>query len=451
MNMRLSVALILICVLLPGLCGCQHTSGVGAAKNPIPYSANPHYLADAGGRPLLLIGDYTWGTFSDTGYDYKAMLEEIAAHKQNLARVWLWWGSGNFPEPHNKTHISPYLRPGPGTANDGLPKYDLDQFSPAFFERLQHVCKAARDRGITLQLVLFDAWMIKHGNLWKLHAYCRDNNVNGVDGDPAKTGKGMDGKHGFCSMGNPASLERQKAYIRRVISAVDRFENVLFEIANENFYNKDWEGHLCEYIHEYEKDRPQKHLVMPLDLPNHGYGGIQTYDLRKMHRQILKALALNQPIIFDTDGLGNPDDSTVRKAMWTAFVSGANTDYLDDSMQPDGKHHGNFRGTSRETLRRQLGCLSAFAHKTRFWEMHAADNRLMSGFGFVFASDREMVAYFPEGGASILDLSLHKVARARWYNPRNGEYRAIPYAGGTGPLAFLAPSGDDWVLCIRMR
>ncbi len=450
MNHHFSVVFPLACIILSGLCGCQHVPGGRAAGNLAPYPANPRYLADTHGKPLLLLGDYTWGTFSDTGYDYTAMLDEIAAHRQNFARVWLWWGSESFPAPHNKTHLVPYLRTGLETANDGLPKYNLDQFNPAFFTRLQQVCKAARDRGITLQLVLFDAWMLKHEHLWRLHAYCRDNNINGVDGDPEGTGKGMDGKRGFCSMNNPEVLERQKAYIGRVIEAVDHFDNVFFEIANENYYSKDWETCLCEYIHEYEKDRPRKHLVMPLDLPNHNYGGIQTYDIRKMHREILKALPLNRPLIFDTDGILYPEDSVVRKAMWTAFVSGANANYLDESMQPDGKHHGDFRGASRETLRRQLGYLAAFAHKTRFWEMRPDDNRLTGGFGFVFSSDREMVVCLPEGGAAILDLP-HTVISAHWYNPRNGEYTDLPYAGASGLLAFLAPSGEDWVLRIRMR
>jgi len=451
MNVCRCAVLLSVFAVLSGLCGCQHAAGGGAVRNLGVYGDNPHYFADAGGKPLLLIGDYTWGTFSDANYDYASMLDEIAAHRQNFARVWLWWGSGSFPAPHNKTHIDPYLRPGPGTANDGLLRYDLDRFNPAFFARLQQVCRAARSRGITLQLVLFDAWMIKHAHLWKLHAYCAENNANGVDGDPARTGRGTDGKRGFCSMGNPEVLERQKAYIRRVIEAVDPFDNVLLEIANENFYSKDWETHLCEYIHAFEKDRPRRHLVMPLDLPHHLYGGIQTYDIRKMHRQILKALPLNQPIIFDTDGILYPKDEIVRKAVWTAFVSGANADYLDESMQPDGKHHGDFRGTARETLRRQLGYLAAFAHQTRFWEMHPADDRLMEGFAFLSASDGELVAYFPEGGESLIDFAGHTVVSARWYNPRNGTYTAIPHAGAGGPLAFLAPTGEDWVLRVRMR
>ena len=83
-----------------------------------------------------------------------------------------------------------------------------------------------------------DAWMIKHAELWKLHAFQRDNNVNGVDGDPAQTGVGTDGRRGFCSLGNPAAMAFQKALVRKIVDTTNRFDNVHYEIANENYYSE---------------------------------------------------------------------------------------------------------------------------------------------------------------------------------------------------------------------
>jgi hypothetical protein len=100
---------------------------------------------------------------------------------------------------------------------------------------MRGVCHAARKHGIFLQLTLFDAWMIKHLHLWRLYAYHCDNNTNGVDGDPRNTGRGIDGEQGFCSLGNPKVLKAQKAFIREVVDAVDEFDNIFFEIANENY------------------------------------------------------------------------------------------------------------------------------------------------------------------------------------------------------------------------
>ena len=94
MKMRLNTFLALVCLLLSALLSCQHASRLDAGKTLAPYAVNPRYFAGGpgtpggNGKPLVLIGDYTWGTFSDVGYDYKAMFDEIAAHKQNFARVW---------------------------------------------------------------------------------------------------------------------------------------------------------------------------------------------------------------------------------------------------------------------------------------------------------------------------------------------------------------------------
>jgi len=137
--------------------------------------------------------------------------------------------------------------------------------------------------------------------------------------------------------------------------------------------------------------------------------------------------------------------------MWTAFISGINADYLDESLQPDGKHHGDFLGTSRETLRTQLGYLSAFAHRMPFWEMHPADALLTGGFGFVLASEREMAVYVPEGGTFTLDLSARTAAVAQWYNPRNGKYLPAPSVHGGKAATIQTPSGEDWALWVRAR
>jgi len=54
------------------------------------YQRNPYYFWSPDGKPVVLIGDYTWGTFSDVDYDYKAMFDTLKANGLNFARVWVW-------------------------------------------------------------------------------------------------------------------------------------------------------------------------------------------------------------------------------------------------------------------------------------------------------------------------------------------------------------------------
>lgn len=411
----------------------------------------PHCFCDPAGNPLILVGDYTWGIFSDVGYDYRKMFDTLKAHGLNLARVWLFWGLEEFPPPIYRKNIVPYLRTGPGRANDGRPKYDLTKFNPAFFRRLRDLCRAARERGIFLQLVLFDAWMIKHPHLWRLHAFHRDNNVNGADGDPGRTGKGTDGRRGFCSMGNPRVLELQKLYVRKVVEAVNEFENVYFEIANENYYSPDWERHLCQFVHEIERDMPKKHLAMPLDLPNHDFGTWKTWDLERLHRKLLYWRArLPQPLIFDTDGIGCPDDDTARRAFWTAVLSGGHVDYLDDSLQPGPEHKGDFTGSRRRTLRRQLGHLARFTREVPLWRMEPRPDLVEGGRAFVMASEGELAAYLPDGGELALDLSKFEATfDARWFDPRMGRWTEGGKVRGGAGRRFSPPGRGDWALCLR--
>jgi hypothetical protein len=221
--------------------------------------SNPYYFADPSGRPIFMASCYTWGTFSSTDFDYTALLESLKKDGLNYSRVWLWWGCDEFrkgefeglPE-EGKMHVEPFLRTGPGLANDGRPKYDLTKFNPEFFSRLRDMCSAARKRGIYLQLCVTDAWSLKNDRIWRKEAYNRNNNINGIDGDPSKSGVG-DHQQGCLSLGKPKVLENQKAYIRKVVDTVNDFDNILFEIANENYTSTEWELHLCDFIHEYEK------------------------------------------------------------------------------------------------------------------------------------------------------------------------------------------------------
>ena len=52
--------------------------------------SNPTYFADPSGKPIVMMGCYTWGTFSSTDFDYAAMLESLKKDGLNYARVWLW-------------------------------------------------------------------------------------------------------------------------------------------------------------------------------------------------------------------------------------------------------------------------------------------------------------------------------------------------------------------------
>ena len=412
---------------------------------------NHSYFQDAKGKPVVLIGDYTWGIFSDSNYDYLKFFDSLKSRGLNIARIWLWWGCEEFPaEDPSKflgpaLHVEPYLRPGPGTANDGRPRYDLTGFNPVFFDRLRDYCEAARKRNINLHLILMDAWMLKHAKLWNLHAYNRENNINGVDGDPRNTGKGRDGEQGICSLGNPKCMEFQKAYARKVVDTVNDFENIYFEMANENPHH-DWDLALCDHIKEYEKSKPKQHLTMPRDLPDHG-SVLGTWDTAIVHAKMLEKRSLGKPLIFDTDWTASGKDDEVRKAMWTGVISGGSFDYMDNS--PEFRIDRPFED-KREILHRQINHMAAFVKKIKPWEMTPEDALVKSGTAYAMASSKELAAYLPAGGSVILDISkLNGKLKARWYNPLDGKFGASFNVPRESDFALTAPDSGDWALLIK--
>ena len=451
-HLTISIALTLI---VAGLVFPTATLGASDANRPksgalAALPSNHSYFQDATGKPLFLVGDYTWGIFSDADYEFVRFLDAHKKRGLNFARIWLWWGAEQLPDvskvPHveEPKHIEPYLRPGPGTANDGKPKYDLTKFNPVFFERLRTLCTEAKKRDIYLHLILMDAWMLKHKHLWNLHAYQLDNNINGVDGDPRDTGTGRDDEKGICSLGNPKCFEFQRAYARKVVDTVNDFDNIYFEMANENPYH-DWDLALCDYIKEYEKSKPKQHLTMPRDLPDHS-SVVQKWDPMIVHKGMLEKRSLSKPLIFDTDWIINENDDEVRKAMWAGVISGGSFDYMDECLPFRAKPEED----KRAIIHKQIDHMAAFMKKIKPWEMSPDDSLVKSGTAFALASNKELAAYFPSGGSATLDLAkLNGALKARWYNPLDGKFGEAFKVQGGGQVEFKSPGEGDWALFVK--
>jgi hypothetical protein len=144
------------------------------AAGPLRVSPdNPRYFCDASGREVLLVGSHTWNNLVDMGrsdpperFDFDAYLNFLDRYGHNFIRLWTWdsttwdtrangkWGKDFI---HHAAPL-PWARTGPDTAFDGKPKFDLQQFQPAYFERLRKRVGAAGRRGIYVSVMLFEGW-----------------------------------------------------------------------------------------------------------------------------------------------------------------------------------------------------------------------------------------------------------------------------------------------------
>jgi hypothetical protein len=126
--------------------------GATLAKGPLRvHPENPRYFTDGTRMPdgslraIYLTGSHHWNNLQDSAklgkplteqFDYEGYLRFLEKFNHNFMRMWSWEVGENdlYYEP------APWIRTGPGTASDGKPKFDLQQFNPEYFQRLAVPC-----------------------------------------------------------------------------------------------------------------------------------------------------------------------------------------------------------------------------------------------------------------------------------------------------------------------
>lgn len=259
---------------------CASSLFAGGSSGPLQvWASNPRYFADREGKPVFLTGSHTWNSLQDYTYaqkpapppfDFEAYLAFLQERHMNFFRLFLWESPVNRSALSSTTCYRPvaYLRTGPGVAADGLAKFDLSRFDEAFFNRMRDRVAAAGRAGIYVSVMLFQGFSITGkgndgGDPWSAHPFNPQNNVNGIDG-----GAG----NGDHTLGNPSVTSFQEAYVRRVVDAVNGFDNVLFEITNEDTGSAEdtaWQYHMIKFVKDYERTKPKRHPVgMTVQWPN---------------------------------------------------------------------------------------------------------------------------------------------------------------------------------------
>jgi Family of unknown function (DUF6298) len=233
-----------------------------------PNAAN-NYFQKPDGTVLYFTGSHTWTSGMDVLYgepaispppgspyppvafDFTTFLNWMASQHYNFMRFWLvnqtftdvdgTWSWTAYPVP--------YARPGPGNAADKLPKYDLNTWNQPYFDRIRARCQAAVEKGIYVCIILFED---PAGNAANYCPFKGVNNINGFDADPG----------GIFTMDQPATLVRQKDFVKKVIDTVNDLDNVIWEVGNElPFASFAWQNEIADYIHTYESTKAKKHPV----------------------------------------------------------------------------------------------------------------------------------------------------------------------------------------------
>src|ERR1700722_14370010 len=129
---------------------------------------NPNYFTDDSGKAVYLTGSHTWAVLQDINpdpsvhFDYEEYLEMMTKYHHNFIRFWYFEQALRGCWTRDQIHFSPlpYSRTGPGLAGDGEPKFNLDTWNQAFFDRLRGRIIAAGRRGIYVSVMLFNGFSL---------------------------------------------------------------------------------------------------------------------------------------------------------------------------------------------------------------------------------------------------------------------------------------------------
>jgi len=446
-------------------------AGANAAAQPAAgplrvHAANPRYFTNGSGRAILLTGSHTWNNLVDMGptdppvaFDYDAYLDWMAKRHHNFFRLWTWellsWDTrGNREERALRHYVTPqpWKRTGPGKALDGKPKFDLEQFDDEYFARLRDRVRAAQDRGLYPAVMLFEGWGLQFSpDGWKNHPFHPDNNINGVNGDLDGDGMGLEIHEGR----SPRITGLQQAYVRKVIETVNPFDNVLYEISNENHPpSAEWQYAMIRFIKEFEKGQPKQHPV-GMTFQYKGGSNKTLFDSpadwispnpEGGYRDDPPAADGRKVIVSDTDHLWGIGGSAAW--VWKSFLRGLNPIFMDPY---DGAvlSHG-YDDPRCDPIRRAMGYALDWSHRVDLAAM-TPHGELASTKYCLANPGVEYLIYCP-ADAKTISVTLPKGRFAvLWFDVSRGkEAKEPPVTHADADRKFAVPIAGDALLHLHI-
>lgn len=337
-----------VLLLLSGLCSAPVFS---QTLRLLPQ--NPHYFQYLG-KPTVIVGSGEhYGAVMNLDFNYDLYLETLQKDGLNTTRLFpgaYYEQPGAFGIQFNTMAPAPDKLLLPWTKKDG--KYDLDTWNEAYFQRLHDFMAKAAQHGVIVEVTLFSAY---YGAGWAYHPFNGLNNINGTPADlPANQ---------VNTLANGSILKFQEAYVKKLATELNRYDNFYFEIQNEpwaegkdtvlvwNDYlvaddfkqawmqwkntleiasedSRKWHKTVSAWIVETEKMFKKKHIISHnianFKLPvfaSDPYISIYTF-----HYASPEAVSMNygldKVIGFNETGFAGRSDDTYRRQAWRFMMSG---------------------------------------------------------------------------------------------------------------------------------
>jgi hypothetical protein len=342
--------------------------------------ANPRYLRWNGKPVILAASGEHYGAVLNLDFDFKRYLHATAQAGLNLTRTF----SGTYREVPGSFNIqSNTLAPQPGryqapwlrvSAPDEPERFDLEQFDPRYFERLNAFLEQAAEQGIIVEFSLFCPFYEQV--LWDANPLNARNNIQNIGKCPREEVYTL--KH--------ADVTRvQIRFVQEVVRRLNRFDNLYYEICNEPYFGGvtlDWQARIAQAIADTERDLPKKHLIAQniandkarVDQPN-PLVSIFNFHYATPPFTVGMNAHLNRPIADDETGFRGNADQPYRIEAWQFLLAGgaiiSNLDYSFSVQHPEGTAAVNppTPGGGGPSLRQSIAAARAFVESFPFTRM----------------------------------------------------------------------------------
>lgn len=359
----------------------------GGERPLAQHPLNPHYFEYRGAPLIVITSGEHYGAVLNRAFDYPVYLETLKEAGLNNTRVF----AGPYVEPPGAFNIAsntlaaapgdflcPWARSEePGYPNGGN-KFDLECWDEDYFTRLRDFMMQAEQRGIIVEMNLFCPF---YGDAqWRLSPMNAANNVNGV-GDISRTNVYTLDKNGGL-------LDIQENMVRKIVSELNNFDNLYFEICNEPYFGgvtQAWQDHIADLITATETGLPQRHLISQ-NIANgskkvenpHPNVAILNFHYAHPPDAVAENYHLNRVIGDNETGFRGTSLEPYRIEAWDFVIAGGGLfNHLDYSFTV-GHERGTFPippsqpGTGGTEWRRQLKVLVDFINSFDFLAMRPA-------------------------------------------------------------------------------
>ncbi len=453
--------LLLVGSLLLGACAAGPPAD--ASTRIQPYADNPRYWQMDGGPVMLLGGSKEDNLFQIE--DLEGHLDELVAAGGNYVR--------NTMSSRDSGNVWPFAR-----TTEGL--YDLERASEAYYDRFAHLLELAEERGVIVQIELWDRFDYARAP-WLSNPFRPANNVNYTVAESglenAYAAHPNENENPFfrsipAEDDNRLILRYQQAHIDRLLERSLAYPNVLYTMDNETSATPEWGAYWARYVqdaaeragvpvyatemwdawdlrdeqHRRTLDHPELYAFADVSQNNHNSDQEHWDNLQWVRRYTSSApRPLNNVKIYGADGgrFGTSRDGVER--FWRSIIGGAASARFH---RPESGIGLSAPAKAHLTSARML--VEAFDLFRAVPD--ARSERLMGRTPdeayLSFVEGEGYAVYFPDGGAVELRVEPGSYG-VRWLDVEARRWQPAQPIEAGGSIPLTAPGGGHWVALVE--